>query len=966
MILRSLFLVLFCLFTIVRPVHAKVDPSFVWTTLETPHFLIHYHQGGEEIAQRAAVLAEDIHSRLAPRLRWEPKDRTQLVLIDSTDFANGSAFPIPYNAVTVFLTQPLGEPGVGLSSYDDWLRMVITHEYTHILQLDQTRGGPDLLQYVLGRIYFPNLFQPMWMIEGLATYEETEQTTGGRGRSPATDMVLRMAVLEDAFPDLAQASVVPDFWPGGQVPYLFGEEFTRYLVERYGREKVAEISTTYSGRNAPFLVTSTGTRVLGERYDDLWEEWKASLRSKYGKQAEEVRAGGVTASQQLTRKGFVAIAPSLSPDGTRIAYAVSDADSFPHLSVMNRDGSNDHLLVENLFPFGASGTATSWDPAGKRIYYTKLEVRRNVDLYNDIYWADPDTGKEHRLTRGMRARDPFVSPDGKSVVFVTNRMGKTRLASLELDPKKAYRPDDVVFLTEESANQYATPRISPDGSLIAVSVWQPGGNTDIWLLDRSGAKIAEIASDRAYDFSPVWSSDGKYLYFSSDRSGIFNIYAYDRETKVISQVTNVVGGAAYPAPMPDGKSLVFASYSSKGFDIHAMNIDPAAWKPASAPALHYPEPAYAEKPVETTSAPYSPLGTVYPRFWLPWFGASPASGMLYGAFTLGWDVLQKHQYQVMAFYGPERSRKWYSVDYFYDGLYPTIHLVAVDTDSVYTDLLEDNQAKKTYTEKHRTYGTDVIFPFLKTARQQTITVGYRWQELSSLTDLPPWQNYTGPVPAEGNLSSGRVSYQYNSSRRYERSISPEQGRTVEIGAERFATAIGSDFEFTRYTADWFEYVNMPWLQHHVLAARVFGGIATGDALPQRAFQLGGDLPGDVALGAADTSVHLRGYPPNVLRGQKAVLGTLEYRFPLADLQKGWNTKAIYFRQVHGALFFEAGNAWDETFHHEDVRRSGGGELRFDIDVGYYFPITVRFVVARGFDHGGESQVYLGLWLPLGL
>jgi len=42
---------------------AKFDPSFVWTTLETPHFFIHYHQGGEETAKKAAVIAEDVHAR---------------------------------------------------------------------------------------------------------------------------------------------------------------------------------------------------------------------------------------------------------------------------------------------------------------------------------------------------------------------------------------------------------------------------------------------------------------------------------------------------------------------------------------------------------------------------------------------------------------------------------------------------------------------------------------------------------------------------------------------------------------------------------------------------------------------------------------------------------------------------------------------------------------------------------------
>ena len=123
-------------------VHAKFDPSYVWTTLETPHFLIHYHQGGEETAKKAAVIAEDVHARLVPRIKWEPKDKTRLVLVDALDEANGYTSPIPYNQVVIFLTQPSGGPGFGLTSYDDWLRLVITHEYAHVLQLDMVTEGP--------------------------------------------------------------------------------------------------------------------------------------------------------------------------------------------------------------------------------------------------------------------------------------------------------------------------------------------------------------------------------------------------------------------------------------------------------------------------------------------------------------------------------------------------------------------------------------------------------------------------------------------------------------------------------------------------------------------------------------------------------------------------------------------------------------------------------------------------------
>ena len=89
------------------------------------------------------------------------------------------------------------------------------------------------------------------MIEGLATYEETEQTGGGRGRSPGAEMVIRTAVLENAFPDLGQASVFPDSWPAGEVPYLFGEAFTRFIADKYGREKLAEISLALQRQGVP-------------------------------------------------------------------------------------------------------------------------------------------------------------------------------------------------------------------------------------------------------------------------------------------------------------------------------------------------------------------------------------------------------------------------------------------------------------------------------------------------------------------------------------------------------------------------------------------------------------------------------------------------------------------------------------------------------------------------------------------
>ena len=945
------------------PSFAKFDPAFTWTTLETPHFSIHFHEGEEEIAKRAAVIAEDVHDRLVPRIKWEPKDRTHLVLVDAMDASNGLTTPFPYNHITLFITAPVGEPGFGTTAYDEWMRLLITHEYAHVLQLDMVHGGlGGVLQTLFGRFYFPNSLEPIWMIEGLAVYEETELTSGGRGRSPGADMVLRMAALEGPFPSIDQASVFPDFWPSGQVPYLFGGSFDRYIVEKYGRDKLAEISTVYSSRGLPFLVGSTGRRVLHRSYDDLWFEWEVSLRERYRKQEQDIRSRGVTPSVRLTNRGYYTIYPAFSPDGKQIVYFVSNADEFPGIFIMNADGSGDRKLVENMTSSTSSGGSIAWSPDGTRIYYTKIDASRNTNLYNDIYYYDLNKGREVRVTYGFRARDPYPSPDGKKLLFVTNKLGKTRLATIDIPDSGAgtVREMDITWITEESVNQYETPRYRPDGTMIVVGVWQPGGYKDIWILDSRGNRIDELMHDRAIDGGATWSTDGTVIYFASDRTGIFNLYACEFATKKIHQITNVLGGAFTPALAPDGRQLVYASYSSKGYDLHAFPADRASWKPAEPYRDRYPVTTYDEKPVETKTSTYNPLPTLMPRFWFPWFGYSEESRDLFGFLTFSQDAVERHTYVLNGLYSPKTSRKWYAVNYAYDGFYPTIQVAASDSDGTFSDLLSDPTGTRDYVEREKTIDFSLIFPLLKIQNQHALNIGYRRKLISALTRLPP--GYSGVVPAEGLLASGRASYLFNSAKQYGFSVSPEDGRTLELGYERFAKSLGGDFDITKYTADLHEYINFPW-KHHVLLARAFGGTSAGDIIPQGAFQLGGDNPGDTTIPIDNGSVFLRGYPINSFRGSKAALASLEYRFPIKNIETGWSTAPVFFRRLHGAVFAEAGNAWNNAFRSSEFKRAIGTELRLDTDLAYYLPITFRIVLVKGLDDQGESLVYFSLWLP---
>ncbi|HEY6099505.1 MAG TPA: hypothetical protein VIW03_08750, partial [Anaeromyxobacter sp.] len=83
------------------------DPAFRWRTIETPHFRVHHHQGEEGLAQVVAREAERAYAILTPRLGYAPAGRTEIVVSDDVDDANGSASPLPYNTIRIFAVPPV-------------------------------------------------------------------------------------------------------------------------------------------------------------------------------------------------------------------------------------------------------------------------------------------------------------------------------------------------------------------------------------------------------------------------------------------------------------------------------------------------------------------------------------------------------------------------------------------------------------------------------------------------------------------------------------------------------------------------------------------------------------------------------------------------------------------------------------------------------------------------------------------
>src|SRR5256886_10601282 len=171
---HSPFRILFLLLLAPRAA-AQVDPSGSWRTLHTAHFRIHFRPVYRAVALLEAREAERSYALLAGELH-PPRGVVDLTLGDDVDASNGFSTGFPTSRITIFATPPAGDHR--LPVYDSWLRLVTTHELTHVFHLDRTKGIWGALQQVFGRApgLFPNEYQPSWAIDGLATDFESRFT----------------------------------------------------------------------------------------------------------------------------------------------------------------------------------------------------------------------------------------------------------------------------------------------------------------------------------------------------------------------------------------------------------------------------------------------------------------------------------------------------------------------------------------------------------------------------------------------------------------------------------------------------------------------------------------------------------------------------------------------------------------------------------------------------------------------
>ena len=287
-----------------------------------------------------------------------------------------------------------------------------------------------------------------------------------------------------------------------------------------------------------------------------------SRRNPLTKEAPTINATFTQLSDQPGPEYF----PSLSPDGKSFIYA-GFADGNWDIYLQRVGGKNPVNLTKDS---PANETQPAFSPDGERIAFRSEREGGGIFLMG----ATGESVK--RLTNfGF---NPAWSPDGKEIACADEG---------PVDPAHRNNPNSRVWsvnvatgerrqITNEDSIQ---PNWSPHGIRIAYGGRRNAAQRDIWTIAARGGDPIEVMNDAAVEGSPIWSPDGKYLYFASDRAGSMNLWRVpiDEQTgKVLGLPEAVTTPSAYSAHLSfshDGRRMAYAQIVRRA-NLQRVGFDP--------------------------------------------------------------------------------------------------------------------------------------------------------------------------------------------------------------------------------------------------------------------------------------------------------------------------------------------------------------------------------------------------------
>lgn len=257
-----------------------------------------------------------------------------------------------------------------------------------------------------------------------------------------------------------------------------------------------------------------------------------------------------------------------------LAFAgVDSSDGMSDIYVAKSDGTTRSNITHDTL--NRKDSSPNWSPEGRRIVFTRQAANQagsSIMLVNADGSGLTNLTSSPVATTGSSNIDPSWSPDGKRVVFASNRDGNYDLYWVQPGSSQVYR------LTATSAPvQNLHPSWSPNGDAIVfsrsgLSVTSPAAQ--LFLLKTATGQAGRLTTTAQGqgDRAPVFSPSGADIAFQSDRKGNHDVYVLHLSSNSVEQLTTWASSETEPSYAPDGSALVYVSTISGATELWEQNL----------------------------------------------------------------------------------------------------------------------------------------------------------------------------------------------------------------------------------------------------------------------------------------------------------------------------------------------------------------------------------------------------------
>jgi|GEM_PF-727572 len=896
-------------------VFAKYHPEIKWEEISNERFIVVFPGGYQDEAAYTLNAARQIYDRLIRLwgIRMPGKSKIRILLSDGCDDSNGSATFFPYNQIEVYLFTP--PPDAAIGNGKDWIRLVLAHELTHIINFNAGSGFTYFMRKIFGSnpLLYPVIYVPEWIMEGMAVYAESQTNQGGRLNTPDYRLMLNHIAKAGKMPAWGDFWGEPTSWPGGTSKYLYGAAFINFLAEKYGSHKIPELVKIFAYYSIPFTFTQgleprilnihqRFKRVFKKSSRELWGEFIQHFKATEKENMNNPIDGESNNRADnhyspfspenkvtlITREGRFKKYPIFTKD-EKIVYVNHNYKEYPGIYQLDIKTRNSRRLIKKS---GINGLYYS--PGENRVYFSAADYFKAFYRFSDIYCLDLKTNKVKRLTRGSRLFYPVKDPSDRNKIYCVKRVKtKSYLSVFDLKTRGSKT-------ISRGFDSMAYVAVSPDNRYIATSLKLKDHQWAIALFSPDGQLEKVLTGGHGKCYYPVWKNSHQ-LFFICQYNNNYCLAAMDLETNIFYIYDDPHIPAVRFFSLKSGKSndkLVASVFDSSGYNLGLVDL-PGLKKKAKEKAVAEPRgvEGYSDSIPQYKSKSYNPLRDLIPKYISGYFGYS-GNQLKPGIIMSGHDLSYRNSFIFETFFGFRSKTTDYIFTYTYDGWYPTLSFH-------YSDISDFNRSSDDgdYIHNEKKFELAGLYPLWIKAHNRAYlysnfhfeTVSDRYLDLSRQNRL--------------KLNGIKLGVFYNSAKRYYDSISYADGISLSLSYSREFRWLGSDYNINSAALQYKQYVSL--FRPNVLALHL--GITDSWGEARRLFYMGGAESKEDFHVAGDNLFDLmRGYPAGYRVGTGGYLFNIEYRISLFKIEKAfWISKSV--QRLYLSLFADIGHLWTKKW-----------------------------------------------------